>query len=105
MKYTVWFADWDKLRNLPDNRETLCSVVDGVKVSPEFEQTSYEVEATDLENLFDLLNHGHLQHRSFSTGDVAVDEAGNAHLCKACGWKKLNNTPSKPDHFDNTSVD
>jgi hypothetical protein len=54
------------------------------------------VEAEDLEDLFRIMNvvdgsefemPQKLKCRSMCSGDVAVDQAGQAHYCASIGWQ------------------
>ena len=72
------------------------------------------VKADSLEHLYRLMNvvNGNelpvaLGRRSMSTGDVAVDEAGQAHYCCAYGWAptRLHSLAVPTIHLNGSSAD
>jgi len=98
--YTVHLADYDKLRALDDNRDTLWDVTaHGNAVSRDLYMDPYVLEAKGIEDVFEILNIRHpadYRRRSLSVGDVVVDESGDAWICKGTGWKLVRDwDPSK----------
>jgi len=96
--YCIFLANLDKLRDLDDNRDTLCDVTwDGCVVGTAFYDNAYRMEAAGLEDVFERLNMNHpadYQRRSLSVGDVVVAPDGTAYVCKPCGWQSFPATRS-----------
>ncbi|NIT77331.1 MAG: hypothetical protein GWN58_23030 [Anaerolineae bacterium] len=90
-RYCVFTADWDALRALDDNRDTLVAVTwHGKTVDPKFYDDGFWLEADCLGAVFERLNldpPASWQRRSLSVGDVVVDPEGKAHVCCPVGWK------------------
>lgn len=98
--YTVFLADYDKLRDLDDNRDTLWDVTArGNVVDRDLYMAPYVLEAKGVEDVFRILNIQHpedYRRRSLCVGDVVVDESGDAWVCKGAGWKLVRDwDPSK----------
>jgi hypothetical protein len=99
MLVQVLYADWDRLRALDDDRETLFDVMHCGKVmDPSFynEVATVVVEADTileaLEKVFEDFNIGDgatsRRVRSMSVGDL-VNCNGELWLCKSVGWKPV----------------
>jgi hypothetical protein len=98
--YTVHLADWDKMRALKDNRETLWNVTTkGEVMARDLYMEPYTLEAKGINEVFEILNIRHpadYRRRSMSVSDVVVDESGDAWVCRGTGWKPVRNwDPSK----------
>lgn len=52
----------------------------------------YQIEAKDRNELFEILNIRHpanYRDRSFSVGDIAIENDDRAWVCLPIGWKQL----------------
>lgn len=86
MRYQVLYAK--SLRDVPYGTTPESVSADA------YNQVGY-VDATDLEDLFRIMNAvDGTEHccvidvRSMSVGDIAIDESGQAHFCASMGWKQ-----------------
>lgn len=92
-KFKVFIADWDKMRALGDNRDTLwASQHNGFVFGAEMYLDPYVIEADSKEHAYEILNLRHpedYRRRSMSIGDVIVDESGKAFVCRREGWRQV----------------
>ena len=92
-RFRVFIADWDKMRSLDDNRDTLwASQHNGFVFGEDLYLDPYVLEAESIEDAYRILNIGHpedYQRRSMSVGDVIVDDSNQAWVCKREGWRKV----------------
>lgn len=95
--YMIYLADWDKLRALNDDRQTLWDVTTKGKTLDDrsLYMEPYKLEASSIKEAYEILNIRHPdqwrneQRRSLSVGDVVVDESGEAWVCRSVGWKRV----------------
>ena len=91
--YTVFLANWDKLRALSADRSDLCRVMmDGETVGTPYYFDGYSLQASCVGEVFQILNMDHpadYRQRSLSVGDVVVDPTGRVWVVQGMGWKEL----------------
>jgi len=96
MKYSLVYANLEKLRELDDNRKSLLAVTDRGELLDDpllyekvFDGDMDENDPDFLENLFEQFNIGDFGGRpvrSMSVGDLVVFGDGSGVLCTSVGW-------------------
>lgn len=94
--YRVLLVDWDLLRELGDNRDTLWSVQNGNLTELPHYLSPYKLQATSLGEVFEVLNIRQPENfrlkpgaRSLSVGDVVIDPDERVWICRPVGWHEV----------------